>query len=206
MELTKIQKLAVDHVETKVADLWKKILILANNVEHEDEDATKYRMLCKDVKYVKEMVSNLAEELNCRIGIDLGPDMSNCVHGLARIYLLSRECVHTVMYNGNKMTTGGDGSHELVLRGLAQEFQHTLIEFLSMVDKVNDIPYENNIDDEVEQLFMYVTFFKAVNDFMALRFGEDDSGIIIFQPKQPADVLLVKCYQPYDAARVDLVL
>ena len=46
MELTKIQKLAVDHVETKVADLWKKILILANNAEHEDEDATKYRMLC----------------------------------------------------------------------------------------------------------------------------------------------------------------
>ena len=194
MELTKIQKIAVDHVEMIAADTWKLILNLANDGE---TDVERFRALCCKVRIVREHINALSEELKCRIGIDLGPDTSHDMYGFARVYILNPDKPDDVFYNGcESMSVGSGADHELILRGLAQDFQFTLVDFLESVDKVNAAALETNIDDEVEKLLLQVTFMKAVNDFMSARFGEDDSGIVIYPAIEPVGVINVMCYQP----------
>ena len=53
--------------------------------------------------------------------------------------------------------------------------------------------YEKWIDHALETVMFNLVTFKATNDYLCDRFGEDDTGIIIYQ--SPNNKLSVRIYQ-----------
>lgn len=173
--LTELQKRAVEYVETQIDDLWRDILKLAKH-PHDEKDRIVY--LANTWKRIKEYMYDIATELDCRCAIDLGPRDNLGATGLTRVYILDSGKT-TVKYNGEVVMIGN--ANWKLTAWLEEDFKEALDDLFNGFDNVLKEENDDKIDDLVDDIMLSVIQMQTTNDFIAGRFGDCDTGIVLYQ-------------------------
>ena len=206
MQLSKLQLLGIDCVASTVGDTWKQLIDIAREAYGQDHDDEKRncRNLCHNIHRMFDRLNLIADELKCRWAIDLGPFTNKDTIGLARVFLmedLDKESRATIRGSGADyyVATG----HKDLTDALAKDFADAMDKMAPFIETVGTSKWEDNIDHALETVMFNLVTFKATNDYLCDRFGEDDTGIVIYQT--PSGNLAVHIYQP-DGVREPLAL
>ena len=173
--LTALQKRAVEYVETQIDDLWKNILKLAKH-PHNEKDRIVY--LANAWKRISRYMHDIATELGCRCAIDLGPCDNFNASGPARVYILDNEKT-TVKYNGEVVMFGN--ANRKLTSWLEEDFKEALDDLINGFDNVLKEENRDKIDDFVDDIMLSIIRMLTINDFIAGRFGDCDTGIVLYQ-------------------------
>lgn len=173
--LTALQKRAVEYVETQIDDLWRDILELAKH-PHDEKDRIVY--LANMWKRINQYMHDIATELDCRCAIDLGPRDNLSSTGLTRVYILDNEKT-TVKYNGEVVMIGN--ANWKLTAWLEEDFKEALDDLINGFDNVLKEENDDKIDDLVDDIMLSMIQMQTTNDFIAGRFGDCDTGIVLYQ-------------------------
>ena len=196
MQLSHLQRFGIECVESIVGDTWKQLITVARDAYNQDHDDEKRncRNLCHNIHRMFDRLNLIADELKCRWAIDLGPFTSEDTIGLARVFLmedLGRKSHASIRGSGADyyVATG----HKDLTDALEKDFADAMEKMAPFIDEVGTSKWEDNIDHALETVMFNLVTFKATNDYLCDRFGEDDTGIIIYQ--SPNNKLAVRIYQ-----------
>ena len=180
--LTALQKHAIYGIESMVGDLWINILNLARKPHDEKNKIIK---LAGDWHRIKSCLNDIATELDCRWAIDLGPCDTSDVIGLVRIYLLDKG-KSVVEYKGELINFAN--ANWKLTAWLEEDFQEHFEElnnnFEKLSEVISDVLKEENsskLDEFVDDIMDSIFLMNTINDFIVGRFGDCDTGIILYQ-------------------------
>ena len=173
--LTALQKRAVEYVETQIDDLWRDILKLA---KHPNDEKDRIVYLANTWKRIKQYMHDIATELDCRCAIDLGPRDNLGTTGQTRVYILDSGKT-TVKYNGEVVMIGN--ANWKLTAWLEEDFKEALDDLFNGFDNVLKEENNDKIDDLVDDIMLSMIQMQTTNDFIAGRFGDCDTGIVLYQ-------------------------
>lgn len=196
MQLSKLQVLGVECVESIVGDTWKQLIDIAREAYGQDHDDEKRncRNLCHNIHRMFDKLNVIADELKCRWAIDLGPFTNNDTIGLARVFLmedLDKKSHASIRGSGADyhVATG----HKDLTDALEKDLADVMEKMAPFVEEVGTSKWEDKVEHVIETVMFHIITFKACNDYLCDRFGEDDTGIIIYQ--SPDNKLAIRIYQ-----------
>ena len=196
MHLSKLQQLGVECVGSIVGDTWKQLITTARDAygNGPDEDKRNYRNLCHNIHRMFDKLNVIADELKCRWAIDLGPFTNKDTIGLARVFLMED------LDKKSHASISGSGADYYVATGhkdltdaLEKDLADAMEKMAPFVEEVGTSKWEDKVEHAIETVMFHIITFKACNDYLCDRFGEDDTGIIIYQ--SPDNKLAVRIYQ-----------
>lgn len=196
MHLSKLQQLGVEHVESIVGDTWKQLITTARDAYDNgpDEDKRNYRNLCHNIHRMFDRLDMVAAELKCRWAIDLGPFTNKDTIGLARVFLMedtNKKSHASIRGSGADyyVATG----HKDLTDALEKDLADAMEKMAPFIEEVGTSKWEDKVEHAIETVMFHIITFKACNDYLCDRFGEDDTGIIIYQ--SPDNKLAIRIYQ-----------
>ena len=177
-DLTSLQKIAIDHLEMMISDVWMEFLNAIRAPENSGPDIEK---LAFDFNLLKIRLGSLEKELDCRWAIDLAavPKTYKYKHTTSRLMLIEDKTNPVPLKYNNYQFNCGTGSSLLITR-LGIDLHLHLKEVFDILTQIHAL--ENQIPQKlIDELILKGSWVDAVNDFIASRFGEDESGIVVFR-------------------------
>lgn len=207
IQLTRLQQFALEHVESVAADTWKKLLdtsICSFNEVDPDGNRARLCNLHHSIHRTRDYLNDLAKELgNYRWAVDLSPSPNTDSVTLTRVFLmpdLNNKC--PVDYKGSLYHVATD--HQDLMRALEADVAETIEKMAPYIESVGTSKWDKEVKQGyIDECLFHLSTIQATNDYLVNRFGEDDTGIVIYQA--PSGKLAVHIYQT-DGIREPLAL
>lgn len=201
-KLSKLQQIAVEHLEMNVSDVWRQFLQLIRS--NEPISGTDIEHLGCNVERVKNRLEILRQELGCRWVLELQvvPDCegNKIGHLCSRIFLLEKEDkLSRAMYKGydvNFATDCGD-----LIKSLSDDICNA---FKLIIPTLLNWKTNDTKTDQEDTFFYNAVIIDSINKFVANRFGEDESNVLVWL--DPKGVVQYAVYQASLGKRVPLYL
>jgi len=193
MKITGLQRMGIEHIESEVADAWLRLINILRYKPDNESDAESYGEKYKfALKAIERVLNHLKYFINnefdweVRWALDLETCSPSQSVGLARVYLIDKE--GGVFYK--PASTEEDlpvriGHDDEVTLAMAKDLNAAIITIQS-----------KGLREDSDDTLMALTQFLAVNDYLCTRYGEDESGIIVYQSDLKWEQFGVRVYAP----------